>query len=71
MRKHTYNLSEIPGFNDLLKPNVVCNSSILKLNKVVCKSSNNQYLNLIKFNVELIIRFIVLLDMIRTFYVLI
>ena len=37
MRKHTYNLSEIPGFNDLLKPDYVysqntLNQSILKLN---------------------------------------
>ena len=48
MRKHTYNLSEIPGFNDLLKPDYVysqntLNQSILKLNKIQCRTNNSFY----------------------------
>jgi hypothetical protein len=43
MNTQSYNLSEIPGFNDLLKPNVVCNSSILKLNKIECRTNNSSY----------------------------
>jgi hypothetical protein len=43
MSKQTYNLSEIPGFNDLLKPDVICNSNILKLNKIECKTNNTSY----------------------------
>jgi hypothetical protein len=40
-----YNLSEIPGFNDLLKPNYnnTLNSNILKLNKIECKTNNSHY----------------------------
>jgi hypothetical protein len=40
-----YNLSEIPGFNDLLKPdyNNTLNSNILKLNKIECRTNNSQY----------------------------
>jgi len=48
MSKHTYNLSEIPGFNDLLKPDYVyspniLNSNILKINKTQCRSNNSSY----------------------------
>lgn len=43
MSKQTYNLSEISGFNDLLKPDVVCNSNILKLNKIECRTNNSIY----------------------------
>ena len=48
MSKHTYNLSEIPGFNDLLKPNYVyspniLNSNILKINKTECRTNNSSY----------------------------
>ena len=43
MSKQTYNLSEIPGFNDLLKPDVICNSNILKLNKIECRTNNSVY----------------------------
>ena len=39
----TYNLSSIPGFNDLLKADVVSNSNILKLNKIECRSNNSIY----------------------------
>jgi len=39
----TYNLSSIPGFNDLLKADVVSNSNILKLNKIECRSNNSVY----------------------------
>lgn len=48
MSKHTYNLSEIPGFNDLLKPDYVysqntLNQAILKLNKIQCRTNNSFY----------------------------
>jgi hypothetical protein len=40
-----YNLSEISGFNDLLKPdyNNTLNSNILKLNKIECRTNNSEY----------------------------
>ena len=38
-----YNLSSIPGFNDLLKADVVSNLNILKLNKIECRSNNSIY----------------------------
>jgi len=38
-----YNLSEIVGFNDLLKPDVICNSNILKLNKIESRTNNSVY----------------------------
>jgi len=40
-----YNLSEIPGFNELLKPdyNNTLNSNILKLNKIECRTNNSVY----------------------------
>ena len=43
MNKHAYNLSEIPGFNELLNPDVVGNSNVLKLNKIECKTNNSSY----------------------------
>ena len=45
MSKYTYNLSEIPGFNDLLKPdyNNTLNHNILKLNKNQCRTNNSIY----------------------------
>jgi hypothetical protein len=43
MNIQSYKLSEIPGFNDLLKPDVVCNSNILKLNKIECRTNNSSY----------------------------
>ena len=48
MSKHTYNLSEIHGFNDLLKPDYVyspniLNSNILKINKTQCRTNNGLY----------------------------
>jgi hypothetical protein len=39
----SYNLSEIPGFNDLLKSNIVFNSNVLKLNKIECRTNNSSY----------------------------
>jgi hypothetical protein len=39
----TYNLSLIPGFNDLLKSDIISNSNILKLNKIECRSNNSIY----------------------------
>jgi hypothetical protein len=40
-----YNLSEIPGFNDLVKPDYINTSSpnILKLNKIECRTNNSVY----------------------------
>lgn len=40
-----YNLSEIPGFNELLNSNDISNSNsnILKLNKMECRSNNSTY----------------------------
>jgi len=51
MSKYTYNLSEISGFNDLLKPdyNNTLNSDILKLNKIQCRS-NNSYYSVIRYD---------------------
>jgi len=40
-----YNLSEIPGFNDLLQPDYIntFSSNILKLNKIECRTNNSNY----------------------------
>jgi hypothetical protein len=40
-----YNLSEIPGFNDLVKPDYINTSTpnILKLNKIECRTNNSVY----------------------------
>lgn len=45
MNKHAYNLSEIPGFNDLLKLDCIntLNHGILKLNKIQCRTNNSSY----------------------------
>jgi hypothetical protein len=43
MKTQPYQLSEISGFTDLLKPDVVCNSNILKLNKIECRTNNSSY----------------------------
>lgn len=43
MDKHTYNISLIPGFNELLKSDVVSNSNILKLNKYKLCTNNSSY----------------------------
>jgi len=48
MSKHTYNLSEINGFNELLNPDYVyspntLNPLILKINKTQCKTNNSLY----------------------------
>lgn len=44
------NLSQIPGFNALLHNDDNTISNILKLNKVVCKSSNNQTYKVIRYD---------------------
>jgi hypothetical protein len=40
-----YNLSDIPGFNELLQPgsNNMLNSNILRLNKIECRTNNSTY----------------------------
>jgi len=43
MNKQAYNLSEIPGFNDMLNPDFIGNSNVLKLNKIECKTNNSSY----------------------------
>lgn len=43
MSKHTYNLSLVPGFDNLIKQDVIFNSNILKLNKIECRSNNSTY----------------------------
>ena len=44
------NLSHIPGFNVLLHDDDNTNTNILKLNKVVCKSTNNQTYKVIRYD---------------------
>jgi hypothetical protein len=44
------NLSLIPGFNELINKDDVDNSNILKLNKIVCKTANNQAFKLVKYD---------------------
>jgi hypothetical protein len=39
----TYNLSNVQGFNDLIKSDVESNSNILKLNKIECRTNNSVY----------------------------
>ena len=48
------NLSQIAGFNALLHNDDNTNSNILKLNKVVCKSSNNQTYKVIRYDKNLL-----------------
>jgi hypothetical protein len=44
MTKYTYNLSEIPGFNNLLNPdNNTLNSVMLKFNTIQCRTNNSFY----------------------------
>jgi len=53
MNKQSYNLSEIPGFNDLLNPDLLCNSNILKVNKIECRTNNASY-RVIKYDKNLL-----------------
>jgi hypothetical protein len=39
----TYNISSIPGFNELCVTNDISNSNILKLNKLECRTNNSSY----------------------------
>jgi hypothetical protein len=43
MSKHTYNLSEIAGFTNLINGDNVSNLNILKLNKIECRSNKSLY----------------------------
>jgi hypothetical protein len=43
MERSSYNLSEIPGFNDLLNSDIISNSNILKLNKITSRTNNSTY----------------------------
>jgi hypothetical protein len=58
-----YNLSEIPGFNDLVKPdyNNTLNSNILRLNKIECRTNNSAY-KVIRYD-----KYFLCLDMISTY----
>jgi hypothetical protein len=44
------NLSVIPSLNEFINKNDNTNSNILKLNKVVCKSSNNQTYKIVRYD---------------------
>lgn len=50
---YTYNISSIPGFNELCVSNISGNSSILKLNKVECRTDNSSY-KVIRYDKELL-----------------
>jgi hypothetical protein len=39
----SYNLSEIPGFNDLLNSGIIINLNVLKLNKITSRTNNSTY----------------------------
>lgn len=41
--RNLFELSTIPGFDELLKNDNVTHSNILKLNKIVCRSNNSKY----------------------------
>jgi hypothetical protein len=45
MKSHSYNLSEIPGLNDLINADPIynLNSEALKLNKILCRTNNSMY----------------------------
>ena len=49
----SYNLSEIPGFNDLIKSNYVLNTNILKFMMIDCRTNNSIY-KLITYNKNLL-----------------
>lgn len=50
MNSVKYILSDIPGFNEIIKSNDSCSSNILKLNKVECRTSNNTPYKVIKYD---------------------
>ena len=56
------NLSLIPTLNDFINNNDDINSNILKLNKVVCKSSNNQTYKVVRYDKDFLNY-----DLIRTY----
>ena len=43
MTTSVYNLTQIPGFSELINSNVIFNLNILKLNKIECRSNNSNY----------------------------
>jgi hypothetical protein len=43
MSKHTYNLSQVTGFDNIINQDLIFNSTILKLNKIECRSNNSTY----------------------------
>jgi hypothetical protein len=45
-----YKLNNIPGFNEIIKPDVKELSSPLKLNKIFCESSNKQFYKIIRYD---------------------
>jgi hypothetical protein len=45
-----HTLNEIPGFNDMLSGKIDSTSNILKLNKVVCRTSNNATYSVIRYD---------------------
>jgi len=50
MTSARYILSEIPGFNDIVKNDIKNVSNILKLNKVECRTSNNTPYTVIRYD---------------------
>ena len=50
MNSVKYILSDIPTFNDIVKSNDNSISSILKLNKVECRTSNNTPYKVIRYD---------------------
>ena len=50
---YTYNISSIPGFNDICNSNAIFNSNILKLNKIECRTNNSSY-KVIKYDKDLL-----------------
>jgi hypothetical protein len=38
-----YNLSAVPGFNDLINNDIIIDNNMLKLNKIICRSNNALY----------------------------
>jgi hypothetical protein len=49
-----YNLSDIPGLNDLINNDNVNETKILKLNKIECKTNNNQKYKVIVYDKQLL-----------------
>lgn len=50
IKPYTYNLSSIPGFDELIKNNNDSESNILKLNKIQCTTLNKQNYGVIRYD---------------------